>query len=169
MKKLRTLDNRGQVRLMESVLATAVMTIALIIIMNLTIPLRSIYLRETSDLRRLAYNVLNSLSDTGVFEDIIIGGMIENRTWEDELSLFFSLSLPPNVLFKVDVYEFLILENGTTRWVKLNAKPITNLVDWKNIKLVEAEAITYTYVCVLGPDEGKGTFLKIDMVIGYGG
>ncbi len=163
------MDESGQVRLVEMILSTIVMTLALLMIMNLTAPLRSIYLRETSDLRRLAYNVLNSLSETGMFEDLIMTKRLKGDPWEDELSLFLSMNLPPNIVFKLDVYEYLVLRNGTTKWVKLNSKPITNLMRWDESKVIEAESITYTYVCLRGADEYRGIFLKFELVLGYGG
>jgi len=159
----------GQARLIEIVLATIVMTITLVTIMNLTMPLRSIYLRETSDLRRVAYNILNDFGDARVYENIIVKGNLTDRPWENEMRLFLSTSLPPQVLFKMEIYVLKVYRNGTLVWTKLNREPITNVADWDTVNLVEAESITYTYVCVAEPDEGRGTFLKIELTLGYGG
>jgi len=160
---------RGQARIIEVMLAAIVMTITLVTIMNLTTPLRSIYLRETSDLRRVAYNILNDFGDARVYENIIIKGNLTGRLWEDELILFISVNLPPQVIFNMDVYVLKVHRNGTLEWVKLNRKPISNVENWEEANIVEAESVTYTYVCVAEPDEGRGTFLKIELTLGYGG
>jgi len=104
---------RGQARIIEVMLAAIVMTITLVTIMNLTTPLRSIYLRETSDLRRVAYNILNDFGDARVYENIIIKGNLTGRLWEDELILFISVNLPPQVIFNMDVYVIKVHRNGT--------------------------------------------------------
>jgi len=165
----RLRGRRGQARLVEIVLATIVLTVTLVTIMNLATPLRSIYLRETSDLRRVAYNILNDFGDARIYENIIIKGNLSGSPWENELRLFISTCLPPQVIFKVDIYVLKVYRNGTLEWVKLNKEPITNVADWDSINLIEAESVTYTYVCIAEPDEARGTFLKIELTLGYGG
>ena len=166
---MRANNRKGQARIIEIILATIIMTSTLVTIMNLTTPVRSIYLRESSDLRRLAYNILNDFGDARIYENIIMKGNLTGRAWEKEFKLFLSVNLPPQVLFKVDVYVLKVYNNGTTQWVRMNKEPITNVPDWENARIIEAVSVTYTYVCVAAPDETRGTFLKIELTLGYGG
>ncbi|RLE74969.1 MAG: hypothetical protein DRJ56_06495 [Thermoprotei archaeon] len=161
--------SRGQARVIEMTLATAVITAALVVAMSLTTPLRPLYLRETSDLRRLAYNLLNDLADARVFEDIVVKGNLTGGNWEDELKLFIAANLPPELVFRVDVYQLRLGEDGSSEWVRLNRRPVSKPEDWATVRLVEAEAVTYSYVVVGAPEEGRGCLLRIDLVLGYGG
>lgn len=163
------LGTLGQARIIEMVLATLVLTAALLVAMSLAAPLRSIYLRETSDLRRLAYNLLNDLADARVFEDIVVRGNLTGSDWEDELKLFVAANLPPELVFRVDVYQLKMRPDGSLEWVKLNRKPISKPEDWESARVVEAEAVSYAYVAVGAPEEGRGCLLRIDLVLGYGG
>ena len=163
------LGSRGQARVIEMILATLVMTSALLVAMSIAAPLRSIYLRETADLRRLAYNLLNDLADARVLESVVVEGNLTGSNWEDELMLFIAANLPPELVFKVDVYQLKVRSDGSLEWVKLNRRPISKPEDWDAARVVEAESVSYAYVVVGAPEEGRGCFLRIDLVLGYGG
>lgn len=163
------LGSRGQARVIEMILATLVMTSALLVAMSIAAPLRSIYLRETADLRRLAYNLLNDLADARVLESVVVEGNLTGSNWEDELMLFIAANLPPELVFKVDVYQLRVGADGSLEWVKLNRRPISKPEDWDAARVVEAESVSYAYVVVGAPEEGRGCFLRIDLVLGYGG
>ncbi|MEM4680123.1 MAG: hypothetical protein QXL98_04185, partial [Thermofilaceae archaeon] len=75
-------SRRGQIRLIELVLAVFMVVAVIIMVMNFTRPLRSVYLREVSDLRRLAYNLLGNLADAGAFERVVEGAFSGDSTWE---------------------------------------------------------------------------------------
>jgi len=163
------LGYRGQARVIEMILATLVMTAALLVAMSVAAPLRSIYLRETADLRRLAYNLLNDLADARVLESVVVEGNLTGSDWEDELKFFIAANLPPELVFKVDVYQLKVRSDGSLEWVKLNRRPISKPEDWDAARVVEAESVSYAYVVVGAPEEGRGCFLRIDLVLGYGG
>jgi len=146
------------------------MTVAIIFVMNFTRPIRSIYIRETSDLRRLAYNLLNELATAGVFEDVIVRGNLSGTNWEDEMRLVLSISLPPEVLFKMKVYELRFSPvTGDITFNRLDNERITNLENSDEAKFTEAESVSYTYVVVGEPDEVRGTGLYIVLVLGFRG
>jgi len=161
---------RGQVRVIELLLAAFMMTVAIIFVMNFTRPIRSIYIRETSDLRRLTYNLLNELATAGVFEDVIVRGNLSGTNWEDEMRLVLSISLPPEVLFKMEVYELRFSPvTGDITFNRLDNGRITNLENSDEAKFTEAESVSYTYVVVGEPDKVRGTVLYIVLVLGFRG
>lgn len=161
--------SRGQMRLIELLLASTIVAAAVSFALFFTRPVRSIYIRETSDLRRLAYNLLNDFALAGVYEEIIVKGNLSGEPWEDEMKLMLSVSLPPEVVFVMDVYEVKFRPGGGLQKVKLNTKPISNIDPAKMDLIEEAESVTYTYVCVHDPDRTRGTVLVITLTLGFGG
>lgn len=166
-KWLWKINDLGQIRLIEAMLGVIIIVLTLITIMRLTPPQKTIYLRETSDLRRFAYNLLNTMANARVFEDIVVRGNLSGRDWEDEMKMFLSINMPPQIIFSADFYELRMNESGVIRH-KLNRKPVSNTDEYLS-KIVEAESVTYTYVCVGEPDRTRGTVLVIILRLGYGG
>lgn len=165
---------KGQVRLVEAILAVLILLAGMVLASNMTRPVRSIYLRETSDLRRLAYNLLNDFAIAQVYENIVVKGNFTGEDWESQMRLFISANLPPDVAFNLDVYELRMLEDCIV-WMKLNRRPISNVEDFQNSRIVEAESVTYTYVIVGSPpgqveaERARGTLLVLILRLGYGG
>ena len=160
----------GQVRIIELLLTAFMMAVTIIFVMNFTRPIKSIYIRETSDLRRLAYNLLNDFATAGVYEDVIVQGNLSGTNWEDEMRLVLSISLPPEILFKMEVYELHFSPiTGDITYIRLDNGRITNLENFDQEKLIEAESVSYTYVIVGEPDKVRGTVLYIVLVLGFGG
>lgn len=145
---------KGQLRIVEAVLAVFIVVAVLLMVMNLTRPLRSPYIRETSDLRRLAYNVLSSMAQSGTFESTLSeriwlvlnsGGKIElldERLWE--LELLLSLSLPPGILYRLDVY-LLNTSGGSVKPIYIGT---ASNFESGRARLTEAEPTTFTYTLV---------------------
>ncbi|MEM0010006.1 MULTISPECIES: hypothetical protein [Thermofilum] len=163
---------KGQIRVIEAVLATFMVVSIILLVMAFTRPLKSVYVRETSDLRQLAYDLLNNMAENNVFEKTISNLGSENTQQTGEctfynLGFLASASLPPGLLFKIDIYrvDFDLASNSVNLvWIGCASN-----YDWKNIKLVESEPVTYTYVCTGDPDSVRGTTLLIQMVIGFSG
>ncbi|MEM3944056.1 MAG: hypothetical protein QW700_08130 [Desulfurococcaceae archaeon] len=145
------MKRKGQLRLVEAVLAVFMTVAVLLMVMGFTRPLRSPYIRETSDLRRLAYNVLSAMAQAGTFENTLserIWAILDSRgRWQPsdaglrDLELFLSLSLPPGLLYRMDIY----LLNGTGRGVERVYLGTAKNYDAEMTKLTEAESITFTY------------------------
>ncbi len=164
------MNRRGQARLIELLLASFMMVVAIIFAMSFTRPVKSIYVRETSDLRRLAYNLLNDYAKAGVYERIIVMGNLTGADWEDEMRLMLSTSLPPEIVFKMEVYELRYSTlTGEIRMVRLDTGRITNIKSPAITHIQEAESVSYTYVVVGKPDRVRGTVLYIVLVLGFGG
>jgi hypothetical protein len=169
---VRASRRRGQVRIIEAVLATFMVVAVILLVMSFTRPLKSVYIRETSDLRRLAYDLLSNMAENNVFERTISGIASGTQQATDEckfydLGFLATASLPPGLLFKMDIYRVdYDLATGSSRLVWLGC---ASNYDWRNARLVESEPVTYTYVCTGDPDKVRGTALLIQVVIGYSG
>ena len=173
---------RGQVRVVEAVLAVFMVVAVVLLLMQFTKPLRSVYIRETSDLRRLGYNFLNSMAENNVYEKVL-GNLIYEASkrfssigrcpegWEEnrlnDLAFFASTVLPQGLLFRVDVYTVQYdLAGG--RAVLCPLGYAANF-DVGKVSMTEAEPITYTYVCTGDPDRVRGSVLLVHLTIGYSG
>jgi len=160
------LTSDGQVRIVELLLATIIIAIAVIFALFFSKPIRSIYIRETSDLRRLAYNLLNNFAMAGIYENVIIRGNLTGRPWTEELRVLVSASLPPEVIYYMEIYEAKI-QSGSVK-LKLMGK-VFNAPDFWSANIIEAESVTYTYVSTGEPDKTRGVVLIIHFVLGFGG
>jgi len=173
---------KGQIRVIEAVLAVFMVVAVILLLMQFTRPLRSAYIRETSDLRRLGYNLLNSMAENNVYEKVL-GDLIyeANRCfsegggcpegWEgnrlDELAFFATIVLPQGLLFRVDVYTVhYSLTEGRVVLCPLGYAANFN-AEIEPMK--EAEPIIYTYVCTGDPDRVRGSVLFVHLTIGYSG
>ncbi|MEM0460336.1 MAG: hypothetical protein QXZ31_10755 [Thermofilaceae archaeon] len=142
---------RGQVRVIEAVLAVSMAVSLIVMAMSFTRPLRSPYIRETADLRRLAYNVLSAMAQANTFEytlaDMIWAIYDSQGRWQpsverlSQLELILSMSLPPGLLYRMDVY---LLDTSGGAGVFRYLGYVSNY-DADNVRLTEAESITYTY------------------------
>lgn len=158
--------SKGQVRIVELLLATIIVAVAVIFALFFSRPLRSIYVRETSDLRRLAYNLLNDFAMAGVYENVIIRGNLTGRPWTKELKVLLSASLPPEIIYYMEVYEAKIQGNSVE--LELMGK-ISNVPNFWTANIIESESVTYTYVSTGEPDKTRGVVLVIHLVLGFGG
>lgn len=141
----------GQVRIIEAVLAVFMTVAVLLMVMQFTRPLRSPYIRETSDLRRLAYNLLSAAAQANIFENTLserAWAALDSRgRWQApdtrirELELFLSLSLPQGLLYRMDIY----LLNNTGKTAKRIYLGTAANYNFETVKLLEAEPTTYTY------------------------
>lgn len=157
----------GQVRLVELTIAASMVVAVLLLVMHFTRPLRSVYIRETGDLRRLAHNLLGNLAEAGAFERALSSALKGDGTWEGRMRMLVSSSLPPGVVFRMEIYSVDVLPNATVRLVRLDRGGVTN-VD-QTIELLESESVHYTYTCVRDPDSVRGKMLYVVLVIGYAG
>ncbi len=160
----------GQARLIEMLLAALMVVVAIVFTMQFTRPIKSIYIRETSDLRRLAYNLLDNYAKAGVYESIIVNGNLSGADWESQMRLMLSMSLPPEIVFYMEVYEIRFdSATGSIYFERLDHGRITNLSNFSSISLLDAETVTFTYVVVGRPDRVRGTVLYITLTLGFGG
>ncbi len=163
------MNRRGQARIIEAVLATFMAVAVILMVMSFTRPLKSVYLRETSELRRLAYNLLNDMASSGVYEKTVGQKLLNpsSKSWEDALRLIISTHLPQGLVFELKVYQ-VYFDGSSARLVRLDTGRIAN-ADFSSIKLLEAESIDYSYVFTFEPNELRGTMIYLVFTIGFSG
>jgi len=94
----RSKKNKGQVRIIEAILASFLIFIAVSFISTFAVtPLSSTY--ETGELERIGHNVLHDLD-----EQRLLGSYIYNPEWGN-LTLALMVCLPPDVYFNLTVYD----------------------------------------------------------------
>lgn len=157
---------KGVTRIIELVLATSMVVATILFVMAFTRPIRSVYLRETSDLRRLAYNVLENFAEAGVFERVLESALGGDAGWEGRLRFLLSTSLPPGVLFRMEVYNVSVGADEI-KFARLDKGGISNADP--GVAFKEAESAYYTYVCVRDPDSMRGRVFLFVLVVGYAG
>jgi len=157
----------GVTRIVELVLATSMVVATIMFAMAFTRPIRSVYVRETSDLRRLAYNVLDNLAEAGVFERVLKSALEGDAGWEGRLRFLLSTNLPPGVLFRMEVYSVSVGADGKVELTRLDKGSVTNAEP--SVAFREAESAQYTYVCVHDPDTMRGRLFYFVLVVGYAG
>jgi len=159
----------GQTRVIELLLATFMVVAVIVMVMSFTRPLKSVYIRETSDLRRLAYNLLNNMAEAGVFERVVVPAVYSGSSgWNDTLNFFIMSSLPPGLVYYMRISRLdFDYTSGTVSVTPLGH--VANPPDFFSKPLYEAESIKYTYVCVGDPDSARATVLYVELVIGYSG
>lgn len=169
---------RGQVRVAAAVMAVAVVVAAYSLASRIVRPVKSLYYRESEDLERLAYNVLDSMANAGVFDKLILndpavleavaGGRPVNCSagepaWASKLRALLAAALPGEASFRVRVGYYHPLPNGSLVYCSLHCSPIS----LGEVRFVEAASVTYTYTSSGG---GYGVvILRIDLVVGRGG
>jgi len=160
---------RGQVRVVEAVLATFIVVAVILMVMAFTRPLKSVYIRETTDLRRLAYNLLNDMATAGVYERTVGRALVNpgDRSWADDLRLLISSTIPPELVYNMTVYRFGF--NLQTGRVEFNYLGSVANADFSSIRLYESESVTYTYVATGDPDRVRGSVIYIVLTVGFAG
>jgi hypothetical protein len=158
---------KGVTRIIELVLATSMVVATIMFVMAFTRPIRSAYVRETSDLRRLAYNVLDNLAEAGAFERVLEPALKGDAGWEGRLRFLVSTSIPPGVLFRMEIYNVTVGADGKIALTRLDRGGVTNADP--GIAFKEAESVQYTYVCVHDPDSMRGRVFYLVLVVGYAG
>lgn len=90
--------NKGQIRVIETILASFVILFALAFV-NIFAATPSSPMYETTDLEKWGHNILHDLD-----EQRLLGRFVYNEEWEN-LTVALMVSLPSDVYFNVTVYD----------------------------------------------------------------
>lgn len=91
--------NKGQIRVIETILASFVMMVALSFVnIFATTPTSSKY--EATELQKVGYNVLHDLDEQG-----LLARFVYKEEW-DNLRAALRVTLPSDVYFNMTVYDF---------------------------------------------------------------
>lgn len=168
--------SRGQARLVEMIIMVALIAVAYIYMSQSTRPARSLFYRDTSDLRRFAYNMLNDLANSGVYEKLVLNNSEvvatissgepdcqQEQRWVNLVRAYLVHSLPRGLGFSMRISYYNFTES---RFIPLHCAAIQSS---QSLDPVESESISYTYVSIYAPDTTRGVILRIDLEVGYGG
>lgn len=106
-------NNKGQVRLIETIISAFVILSALAFVSVYSVlPTSQEY--ETSDLERMGHNILHDLEENGILERFVYGTENDRENLMSTLMLFF----PPDLYFDLGIHK--MLEDGTLSPVNQN-------------------------------------------------
>ncbi|MEM2714814.1 MAG: hypothetical protein QXL45_03755 [Candidatus Bathyarchaeia archaeon] len=125
----------GQARIIEAVMAAILIFIAFTAAFFMLFSSEKFFKQETVDLNRLAYNVLHSLAESGIIDEVINETEINA---ERKLMGALQSLLPQNIYFNLTVYE-------TASWSRV-LSPISNAPPdvFEESGEVASAGITYT-------------------------
>lgn len=131
----------GQARIIEAVIASILVFIAFTAAFFMLFSSEKFFKQEAVDLNRLAYNVLNRLVESGVIEDSIENGQV------DETKIINALQslLPQNMYFNLTVSRWVSESGGIGGWVAISSF-ISNAPEdlFKTSTEVASASIVYT-------------------------
>jgi hypothetical protein len=113
----------GQLRVLEATIASIVVFFSFLTVSYFTRNPRVWTTSRAEDLTRMGYNVLHSLSVTGVLDNIVASGKIG---WEQDLKFVLDALLPSTSYYNMSVYKVLSSETQEVGLSKLNSIKITN-------------------------------------------
>lgn len=106
-------NNKGQVRLIETIISAFIILSALTFASVYSIlPTSQEY--ETSDLEKMGHNILHDLDENGILARFVYGTENDRENLMSTLMLFF----PPDLYFDLGIYK--TLEDGTLSIVNQN-------------------------------------------------
>ncbi|MEM1548591.1 MAG: hypothetical protein QXM02_06215 [Thermoproteota archaeon] len=99
------MNNRGQMRTVEALLASGIIAVAMTVMINVVKPPDPYVTKSRSDFTRYCYDFLMTLADEEVFDRVMFtpGGM--RRDWEGLMKNMLNALLPPNILYNMTVYN----------------------------------------------------------------
>jgi hypothetical protein len=98
-----TRNNKGQMRVIETILASFIIVSALSFVNIFAItPTSQKY--EVTDLEKMGYSLLHDLDQHGLLARFVYNGEWDNREWEN-LKAALRVSLPLDVYFNMTVYN----------------------------------------------------------------
>jgi len=128
-QKSNTMANRGQARILETVVAATIIFIVFTASSFFINNSQVTVVQERSDLDRLGYNVLSRLTESGTIEATIeststpLTSMTSTSPEIIELKAFIQNSLPSSMLFNLTVKKW--SENGQANWVTSQNLPVS--------------------------------------------
>jgi len=136
-------DSKGQLRVIEAVLATIIIFTTFASATYLLKSHRTWATRHSEELEKIAYNVMQRLAESGALEATVGDS---HPGWELHLKLLLETVLPPSVYFNLTVlvsrYQL-----GTATLAAYNGEAITNGNSDSFAKSPEVASSTYIYTC----------------------
>jgi len=94
---------RGQTRVIEALLSSVVVVVAMGIASGLIRAPSSFSQRRTDDASRFAYSLLTRLAEADTFDKVMFEGGNLSAGWEDQLKVIVGSMLPSNAFFNMTI------------------------------------------------------------------
>ena len=141
MKKLK--NNRGQMRVIETIIASFIIVAALAFVSTFAVSPTSLGY-EMTDLEKTGYSVLHDLDQQGLLTPLVYGGK-----WND-LRTILKLTLPNDLYFNLTIYDI----NGD----KLEGSPDVLIIQGDSEIFSEAKNIVSLTYCLVDARASEMTY-----------
>ena len=138
------IDDRGQMRIVEALLASGIIAVAMWSMINLTRVPDPYGAKVKSETEKYCYDFLMSLADREVFDRVIFNSTGVRQGWEGLMKNVLNALLPANTLYNMTVY------NMSRKGEVVEAEPLGESVfnaspdDFRLAKEAAGADITYT-------------------------
>jgi len=137
------MDSRGQMRIVEALLASGIIAVAMWSMINLTRTPDPYSAKARDELEKYCYDFLMSLADKEVFDEVVFNSTWVRPGWEGLMKNMLNALLPANTLYNMTVCNMSkkgdIVEEESLGSVS-NASP----EDFRLSKEAAGAEITYT-------------------------
>lgn len=99
------MDSKGQMRVVEALLASGIIAIAMWSMINLTKSPDPYSAKVKSEMEKYCYDFLMSLADREVYDEVIFNSTGVRPDWEGLMKNVLNALLPANTLYNVTVYN----------------------------------------------------------------
>ncbi|MEM2087480.1 MAG: hypothetical protein QXF52_02245 [Thermoproteota archaeon] len=152
----RIMDDRGQMRVVEALLASGIIAAAMITMINLTRTPDPYGTKSRNELTRYCYDFLMNLAEEEVFDRVIFDPNGTRNEWEGLMKNMLNALLPASILYNMTVYNMTLqvynmtVYNMTLQVYNMTIVPlgvsITNVspYEFKLAEMATGADITYT-------------------------
>lgn len=140
----RIMGDRGQMRVVEALLASGIIAAAMITMINLTRTPDPYSTKSRNELTRYCYDFLMSLAKEEVFDNVIFDSNKVRDEWEGLMKNMLNALLPASILYNMTVYN-MTWTGDVFRPVPLGIN-ITNVspYEFRLAEMATSADITYT-------------------------
>ncbi len=137
------IDSRGQMRVMEALLASGIIAVAMWSMINLTRSPDPYSAKARNELEKYCYDFLMSLADKEVFDEVVFNSTGVRPEWEGLMKNMLNAFLPANTLYNMTIYNMSRKDDGVEEeplGSVFNASP----EDFRLAKEAAGADVTYT-------------------------
>jgi len=138
------IDDRGQMRTVEALLASGIIAVAMWSMINLTKTSDPYSAKARNELEKYCYDFLMSLAEREVFDRVVFNSTRVRTGWEGLMKNLLNSLLPANILYNMTVFN--MTQTGETVMEVPLGESISNASqgDFSMAKEAAAADITYT-------------------------
>ncbi|MBO3809533.1 MAG: hypothetical protein FGF50_08075 [Candidatus Brockarchaeota archaeon] len=138
------IDSRGQMRIVEALLASGIIAVAMWSMINLTRAPDPYSAKVKSEAEKYCYDFLMSLADREVYDEVIFNSTGVRQGWEGLMKNVLNALLPANTLYNMTIYN--MSQKGDIVEVEPLGESISNASpdDFRLAKESAGADITYT-------------------------